>query len=466
MPGIFYPQCRATLSVVFDGFGGGDSKPFIADVRPKSAQVHLNGYHDADTFGLDFDLATLPFSPDLLRSVAVQLYLFDAGGVTTPADWNTEDNRVIVGLVDLPRSHRGSDGKTIHFEGRDYTGLLLDRQWDPAKRVPVGQPLNEVVQQLVDEGLRHTDGSLQRTLTVRPTPAEVREASLDVPVLTGVSALDVHGKIRVDKKGKLHIPKAGAGKGRANRHGVPAKNGNSYWDVIYRLCISHGFIVFVRGLDVVISQPHILDDEAASRAVTLAWGRNLEYFDEERKLGKEAVPTIVVVCNDGGKTLRAQWPPSAHTKTTAIATKKDEYQIVTETGISDVGELRNIARMRYQNLARSESKVKFATRDLRDESGRSLLRLRSGDPVAVKLDELGGAEMAQLTAAQRRSRLVRLGYHEEIAQFVADQYDQIKQYQRPYYARDISFDWGDGDDGLKIEVEGVNYVSEARDDAR
>jgi len=152
---ILYPECRINISAVFDGFGGPDDPKVIPDVIPFSVNVHLNSYKEADTWEVVFDAKKFPFSPELIRSAAVEVYLFNKVSQVTPLHWYDTTNLVVTGLVDQATFTEDKDGGKVAFSGRDYTALMIDRQWDPTKsgkggRIPDGN-LEEVVQQLVDE---------------------------------------------------------------------------------------------------------------------------------------------------------------------------------------------------------------------------------------------------------------------------------------------------------------------------
>lgn len=489
MSGVFYPQCVAALQVVFDGFGssglggfgqlydpypttgplnpypGGDSKPTVLHVRPKTATVHLNGYREADTFEMEFDAAHFPFSPELVRSMAVQLHLFQTTNLTGNVEnFNDEtENLVIAGLVDEASYHAGSDGRTFRVTGRDYTCLLLDKQWDPTRRVPVGKPLDQCIQDLVDEAThKATTGT---TLKVKAIGTD------SFPTLEedGVKedALITAGKFNVSKKGKLSVPTTGNGHTKVNKKGVPVKGGSNYWDVIYRLCLRHGFVCYVRGTDLILSTPQTLTEATSGRVRSVALGQDLSTLDIDRKMGKETVPQIIVTCYDSKskKKIQGVWPLSRQQKTTGLGTRRDEVRVVTVAGISDPGVLQNIAKTYYHSLARGEATIKFQTRDLKDLNGNDLLFLRPGDPVSIGFDAVNDEEFKQISAFQRYQKLLGMGYDEEVANLIATEYDRINQFRQPFYCRDVQFDWS-LDQGLMIEVQGINFVSVGRDDVK
>jgi hypothetical protein len=281
------------------------------------------------------------------------------------------------------------------------------------------------------------------------------------------SALTTAGKYSVSKKGKLRIPSSGNGKVHTNKKGVPQKGGSNYWDVIYRLCIHHGFIVFVRGTDVVISTPATLTEATEGRIRKVAYGRDLKTLDVERKLGKETVPQIEVTSYDpvAKAAISARWPPEQPAKKTALGTRKDEVRLVVVHGINSPAVLEDLAYMYYHNLARSEGVIRFATRDLKDLDGNDLLFLRPGDPVQLGFDSINDEEYHALDELGRYDKLLSLGYADSVAWLIATEYDKINQFRQPFYTKDVEFSW-DVNDGININVTALNFISPGRDDAK
>jgi hypothetical protein len=227
-----------------------------------------------------------------------------------------------------------------------------------------------------------------------------------------------------------------------------------------------GFIVYVRGTDVVISTPQILTETTAGRIRRVAYGRDLANLDIDRKLGKETVPQIEVVSYDpkNRRAVSGKFPADKDVKkvTTGIGTKKNETQIFTVDGITDPGQLDKIAELRYNNLARAEATIRFSTKDLKDLDGNDLLFLRPGDPVQLGFDSIFDEDFKEQSEAERAERMLDLGYTEEVAQVVAQEYDRWVQAQNAFYTKDVAFDWSQ-DGGLNIDVTALNFVSPARD---
>jgi hypothetical protein len=433
----YYPKCRAILSIVFDGFGGSDSEPTIVQVIPRSAQVYLNGYKEADTWELEFDAKALPISPDLIRSLAAEIYIFDSGSTGSDLSaFATDEHRLVTGLADNAEMSYGKEGRVFRVDGRDYTGLLLDRQWDPKVKVPSGVLLTKAVQKLVDDGVGAAKHG-GRTLTVKWVS--------DDP-----------------------IPVVGATSTKTKKNGQPVKDGSSFWDVIYRLVLREGKIVFVRGFEVVITDPQTMTLQSAAQTAKVAYGRNLSTLKVERKLGKEKTPQCKVVSYDPTTrtAISAVFPERKDPVKTGVGTNKEEVQVFTVRGIQDRTALKKHAEAMYNNLARAEAKAQFTTKSLTDlsEVEVSLLRLRAGQPISVSFDPFNVELLEEMPTADQRYRyLLTQGYSSQVAALVADSYELVDQFRRPLYVREVGVSWSH-QEGITLDIEAMNFVVPDRDD--
>ena len=466
MSEVYYPQARAILSVVFDGFGvddglidpfnqnNGDSDPTIIQVVPRTAQVNLTGYKEADTWSLSFDAKALPVSPELIRSVNVEVYMFDAKAVNPEvAGFAQPEFMLVAGLADNASIRYGSSGRELTCDGRDYTALLIDKHWDPRVPVPVGLPLTAAVQQVVDIAVQSKTHA-GRTLTVEYVSQK------PVPIV-----------------GQYHT--------KTTKRGKPVKKGESAWDVVYKMCLAEGMVVFVRGFTVMITDPQTLTLQNANKARKVAYGRNLSSLKVDRKLGKEKVPQVVVSSYSSRqrKAIKAVFPEQQDPVNTGIGTKKDEQAFFVLNGVDDVALLKRYAEMMYNNLARGEARIHFTTRSMTDltddidatvgplgalqfthRTGLDMLQLRAGDPVVVGFDPFNEVLMESSSPQQRYTYLIEQGYSSTVATLISLEFDKLDQFKRPFYTREVQLSW-DHKEGLTIDVDAVNFVALQRDDA-
>lgn len=492
VPRVFYPQCRAILQVIFDGYGASvrDSRPLVIPVLPKSCTVHINSYNQADSFQLVFEAGDLPIDPRLIRAGAAEIYLFQASSASDssqvisrrqplvdadtggqrrrdPADtlamemdtpierdkFTLGNKPRIAGTFDDSDIELSSSGKWVTIKGQDYTAYLKGIQYPPnpngtARRIPTGQRLDATIAALLSEA-------------------------------------DPDGQLSLDVRGIEKIPIVGAKEVRGNKRGIPVEQGTSYWDIIYKLADRHGLIAYVDGLEVVLSRPKTITDRDTATIRRMAWGRNLEHLALRRHLGKEQSPTIVVKSYDerSGKTLTAEFPdgtidrsviidsskggkPKVHRrvkestrrskkngKVKTTVRERDEYQIVTVRGITDPVVLRNIAENRYHLLGKAERTVTATTRDLHDLRFADILNVTSGDAFAIEWDEFNREILADPSIAEEAKvrHLQQRGFNTDVAREVARRYDMLRALDRPLRFKEGTIDF-DVDDGIKIEM--------------
>lgn len=500
---IYYPQARAILQVIFDGFGdtARDSPINIIPCLPKSLTVHRNSYSQADSWEVMFDVGDLPIDPTLIRSGAIELYLFQLleveqriidrrdplaaldDAATTPRDpvdsallslgsdqtsGSTEGrvardrftygNRpIIAGLFDEASIELSGDGKWMSITGQDYTGHLISLQWPPtedgrARRIPVGKRLDLLLQDILDEA--DPDGRLQI-------------------VTRGVDA--------------AALPIVGVGDVPGNKRGIAVTADTNYWEVMYKLAVRHGYILYVESLDVVLAAPRNLDADSAGRIKRLAWGQNLESLRLSRELGKTQSPTIVVRGYDPveRKIVEVEYPEgeyhraakakdktskrNAVKETTRVSKKsgkvsttirkRDEYQIIPAQGVTSRAVMEQMARTYYQMRGRSERKVVATTRDLRDMSGSDMLTLTAGDACWITWDDFNQELLRnpRVSAGAKLDHLVSKGFNAEIAGVIVTSFERLEALDRPLRLKEATISYS-AEDGVTIEMELADFI--------
>lgn len=508
LPGrVFYPQARALLQVVFDGFGptSADTDPLVIPVLPKSVTIHKNSYKQADSWEMTFDGADLPIDPQLVRAGAVEIHLFQVermndekrvlgrqlnalGAAASekfrgPLDkisverlkdaddeftdqlrrFLLENEPQIAGLFDQHSIKLGSDGRTVSISGQDYTQLLMGKQWPPtpkgrARKIPVGRRIDLIMEEILEEA--DPTGRLR---------LEVREIS--AATLPTVQSPIVRGKKR----------------------GIPVGQDTSYWDVLYKLATRHSLICFVDGLKVVLTRPQNLTDKEVSRVRKFTWGENIQEVSVSRKLGKEKVPRIIVRGYDqqgkevveesfptglpkpkqprkGKKGATTQKFQSKSRKVKKRKTKKtitrnidDEYEIIPVRGITDRAVLRRTAEMVYNLRGKGEHKITLSTRDLTTfnlAGGRDdVLNLAAGDAIWIEWDPFNRELLsdAKVPREEKVQALVRRGYGRAVSEVIADSYAKLEAFRRPLRVREVSYSYDTGS-GISIEIELIDFI--------
>jgi hypothetical protein len=427
----WFPRCRVMLSVVFDGRGLADSKPLLVPGMPRTCTVTRNGFHDADTWSLEFDARSLPFDPDIVRSVAAVIYMWGAESATDDTqEWAIPDYEMVRGLADEVTLSLGEDGQMFRLEGRDYTGLLLDADWNPKFRPPAGMELDAFVQGAADDS----------------APPGTR------------------ARFEVVWLGPDQRPTTTAGHRNTKRKGLWVKPGTSVWDVIYNTCLRLGFVAYVEGETIFIAEPNTQTERSIASAPRMVYGRNLASLTAERKLTKEKVPQVKVVAYDPstGQRIEVVYPKAGDKVVTGLGMKKDEIVLLpAPAGVRDRDALLRYAQVRYVDMARAEAVYRAETMDLESADGQELLRLEAGGPVALQFDPWNREAMRALSEQQRVEHLLALGYSPQVASLVAQHLELVDQFRQPYFLRQAEYNWS-VDDGLRVSFEAVNYASESR----
>lgn len=479
---VFYPQCRAILQVMFDGFGSDDkdTNPLIVPVMPKEASIVRNSYKQADSWSITFDADDLPIDPALVRAGAAEVFIFGVEGITddqrlinrqytgierspepeglleiilrdlkaiAAKDRFTFGNKPqVAGLFDEHGMNLDSSGRWVTIQGQDYTNLLASRQWPPtskgrARRIPTGRRIDVILSEILDEA-------------------------------------DDTGRLKLVVEGieLAKLPKVGGKETRSNRRGIPVEQDTTYWDVMHKVASRHGMILFVRGLEVVLTRPQNLGKEYAHRIKRVAWGRNLSSLELTRKMGKEQVPAIVIQAYDEEKkrTISVDYPRGSFTKikktfkTSKVKKKKsvnirktDEYRIIPVYGITDREVLLDMAKTMHTVLGRAERVVRFSTMDLKDLRSKDLLDLAAGDAVTIDFEEfnLNRAMLAneRVTTEAKFSHLLARGFGEAVARVIAEKYRELQSLKRPLRVREATYEYSN-DGGISIEAELVDYI--------
>lgn len=429
----YRPRCMVQLAVVYDGRGAPNTPPLLIEVAPSACTVTRNGYHEADEFSITFPARALAaVDPDLIASMGVAVYMFEAAPGEA-IEWAVPDYEMIRGLADEPEFTLDEGGQSISVGGRDYTGLLLDPEWDPRKKIPAGRPLDVTIQAIAD-------AAAPPGATARFT---VKYESLECPI----------------------PPIVGRSQRSTKKKGLWVKPGKSYWHVIYEMAVAEGFIVFVRGETIHVTDPRTQTEASATLAPALVYGRNLKSLSISRRLAKEKVPQILISSYDpvAEARIEAVYPASTREVTSAVGIKKGELlRITAPPGITDRDTLRRIAKTRHQLMARAEALYKVSTRHLEDVDARSMMQLDAGQPLWVRFDPYNRETMRALSESERTAHLLAQGFSEEVAVFVAAYFDRLAQFEQPYYTRSATYDYSSSD-GLEISAELVNYAFEGRE---
>ena len=506
MPAVFYPACKIRLQIRFEdyldlppvaviptvpgaeafglgaehAFGTGTFLSTGIDIIPLSCTVERNSYRKADQARFEISFAQLPMDPRIIRAMTVQVF----GGTFTPTEFaaavgpvgapgfmlpdaypldrstagqSTEIFRGFADKVDLGST---GDRSVIEVEARDLTSILLDNELkeNAVKDIPGDVPLDVLIQQILfGDGI--PDSPRRNGLPGARGLVIVNETGGPLPAVS-----DFKGPQWLDSK-------RSAKKGRKNPLGSSHKI--SYWDLITDLCISAGFICFIRtptktanipgmgavlpASELVISRPRTYyADDPTARIRKFIHGLNTTDVKISKKFGGVTVPVVEVRSFDvvSGKQLRGRWPPVPES---VIKTKNNKPSV---SGLGDnqevkvfvldeinfgqgipagasVGEalvssltapfsttqfLKEAARSIYEQLARGEQSVSVKTKNLAgfeeffdDGIEADLFLLQAGETVMVEI-ATAVTEDGQVSALRR---FASASVDERIAIFMA-----------------------------------------------
>ncbi len=136
---VYYPQAVVTLRITWENFGDENnfflSQVYTLQAVPKRVTVSINDYMKADTVTLDMDYKNFPFDPRCIRACGITVHIqdmkkaFDEQGpvqIKPVEETFASTNAVFVGFADTDAITFSDSERSVKFEGRDYTGLLID----------------------------------------------------------------------------------------------------------------------------------------------------------------------------------------------------------------------------------------------------------------------------------------------------------------------------------------------------
>lgn len=443
---LYYPNARATLSIVFAGNGAtSDTDPFIVPVNPRGLSICRNPYRQADSWSLEFDAADLPIPPQSIRTGQVEIYLYGTDGLGDPRRNETKGrNPAAVGLFDKAGCSFDESTREFSISGQDFTALFLAKKWDPRDRIRPGSKLSRILEELIAR--------------VDPTLRLRLDWQAEIDPIVG----------KVDNR-------------RIARRGYTPKNADNFWDVITDVCARYGFVVFVEDFSIVVTTPRERLEARDERRRALIWGHSLASLEINRNMGKERTPVIRVVSwdEDAQVTRQAEYPDSRIAITKAaktfrgkdkgkrvaagatpygVGTDFDEVRVYPVSGITDPVTLKRAAQTIYELYARGEQEVSFTTEDLTDDLDRDLLELRSGDPLDIGFDPFNQDEIRTLNVGQREQYLLERGYGPQVSRTIAANVDLLLAIRKPYRVREFNLDY-DSEEGINLSGEIQEFVA-------
>lgn len=480
---------------------GGEVDPNVVEINvlPLDVSIRRNNILDADTCSLTFDYRDLPLDPRAVRAVFVEATIGavteiehaegiegsrrDDGSLISLADRVEVNGQQFVGFADEWQIEHSDEGSTVHLDCRDLSAILRGVRLPPGQSIDLTKPLAVGVQDLINK----VGGAKGLKVFYGPPGQEEPNESSPVP-------------------GKAVSKRKFANKGKKLAQARKAKNETLY-DHIIAAAGRVGHLPVFRGFSLYLVRPRGLTTLGIRQPLVrrMVWGRNIANLKFARKLGGVQVPTIQVNSFDPsiGRTRWARFgrgyrdvpggiigdPDSPQPENTRPAVvgpggaPNESVRVMSVAGVSDLAELKEIARSTYEQIGRQEIEGTFETHDL-ESFGRpfelDLLRIQSGDPVTILVapesdqeptgEDAGSVqpsssvlqELSAQNVERRQSYLRGLGYSAENSKRIATVQEKLTL-ANTFRASYVNFDWSH-EDGLKIECTVQNYIALREDE--
>jgi hypothetical protein len=457
MTGPYYPQGAMTLRVLWEDFGNKNNEKlkevYSIPILARRISVNINDYTQADTFSAEIDYKQFPFDPRAIRACGVTISMQDMKSLyfrgNSPKEIEpNEDNTIFAGFADEESISFDDTARVVKLEGRDFTGLLIDRPWlaDPPD---LSRPLDVILEQIL---------------------AELKEAA----------------ELKLDNRVKTALPTLGAYANTFNAEGQTksTKKNESYWDTIQDLVSRAGLIAYIEIDKLVISKPRVLYSD--KQALQFVYGKNLKNLEFKRKLGRRKNFNVhVLSLNPESKTepvinayipeeSTAEWSKDMGLKAERIkipkldvkGNKSDDQDAPFITfrvpNVVNKDHLILVGQELYEELGRQQIEGSFATRDMETWDGLkscfNLLHLRNGTPVQITLDQGDMKGLARTRGVEgKTSFLIERCYHPKVARALAETLTNPR-FLTPFYTKSVEFTL-DINNGFEIKVDFINFIA-------
>lgn len=460
----FYPRALARITTTVQTSRERDELEECAfDLTPREVSIERNEFSKADECSLTFDSSKFPVLP---RNIRQALALVHVGDTRALGRSLTEASARWLGYIDEPDVLLSESEGTVHWKGRDYTGLLLDARRPPLRIVPTyGDNLETALRRILN----------------------------DIPGGENI-------KLRLHDYQGGAIPEwpelADAAPPGLRTEKIAYDPNDTIWKLIERLCDPFGLIPQIKldTLEIATSRGSQRPKRLPLFVLGGGPGGIVEY-QEKRSLSKirEGIALSGYDLSTGGYIV-AQWPPSGDasiakklkatkviksksgkhaakvSKTVganaAVIDKNDKRHGFAYGNVADEKTLLVAARALYENRSRQEFEGSLrCTRmtvphvlvgqPFRDERFQipefDVLSLTSGDRVFVDV----APEYRQLLAGidstnARRSFLADRGFDRAVADVLVKTYERGVQRGLEVYVRSVSFSLGE--DGFSMDL--------------
>ena len=453
MSSVYYPQAVATIRIRWEDFDSNDSllsKTAKQSLIPRNVRVVLNDYTSADKFNMTIDYKDFPYDPRSIRALGVTIHVEDRKSLykqdgTLNFIQPKEDNIVFQGFADEDNIEFSDSDRTVTFEGRDFTSLLIDAPYN-------GQALELNLK--VDELISNIVKSIEATQKIKI----VNKTGGTLPTL---------GKFAPDFN-KLSTKRS-------------AKKKESLWDVIQDLAARSGLIAYISLDELILTKPRQLFDK--DKNYRFVHGRNIESLSFKRKIGRQKGLNIRVrsLNIEKKEVIEADIPREATSSWADSIGVKRENQTVEKIGsdgevkkevapfltfflpnISNKDQLIEVGQNTWEEVGRQQLEGKLKTFDMATQQKDNnktelldLLKLRIGDAIKIEIDtdDLEGLQRFK-KESDRSNYLISRGYTNEVARAFAR---TLGKFETRFYTKSVEFTV-DLDSGFSQSIDFINFI--------
>lgn len=369
MSRIYYPQARATLSVIPYESRGLDAAAAelitVEDLLPLELSYKSTDSKSADEWSLSLPLRYFSQDPRLFRAVLAELHLADVGGLDARFV-SSSATRLSLGHADEVEKSIGPDEAVIKLKGRCYKAILLDEKWQGLS-VEKGRALDVMIREVLDK-------------------------------IPAASAL----KLRLD----VAAPLVSGAKGKKRGYYRAAPD-SSVFGALLDLALSVGVSLNVEADELVIRPPRSFRASEAAAPLFIS-AHNLSKLTIKRNFGVKDLPNVQVTALDRStmRTITASYPATPAKKAKITKTNgqaKRSAQTVVHKFNVDLDEptpqrLSQIAEQIWLRYAQQQLSISIETHDMDapilDPKAQTqpsaervdLTRLRNGSAIHVQID--------------------------------------------------------------------------------
>lgn len=453
---LYYPQGAVILRVTWEDFGSGAQELQEVQVMPVSCRnliVERNDYREADTFKARIDYKAFPFDPRCIRSCGVTVCMEDRKKIFQQSNdlaliQPSEDNIIFQGFADEGQVEFDDTTRSVLIEGRDFTSLFIDKKRVDTSPIPLSKPIDEIVQDLINE----------------------QESTKDIEVenRTGESPLPVLSKLAPDFNPATAVKNQ--------------KRKETYWDIIQSILRRVGFVGFIEIDKFIITKPQNIYEKKEIKQ--FIYGGNVKNLSFKRKLGRAKNYNVKVSSfNPLDKKVESALIPE-EAKTEAFTTnfgntritipqldkdgkkieppKDADFITFLVKDVTNKDQLIKIGESIYEELSRQQIEGELTTYEMEipEETTDGTFpikfsRLRNGTAIKVYLSQ---SEISEINSgsskAEKAAFLVKRGYPSNVANAFAASLNRINT---AFYTKSVKFEL-DQESGFTMDINFINFI--------